>query len=318
MRRCRPALLLSLVLILAAALAPAAARAGKGGPPPLHPPKGGKGPKGPKGVAAPVTAGVGIADNKADMFADTRYQALGIKYVRIDLRWDVLSDPAATAQLDAWMGGAHATGARPLVTFDRSPLRPAYNPTPAQLAGALKGLRARYPFLSDVSTWNEVNINKRPEVVAKWYLALRKACPTCTVLGADLLDRANIASWAKRFVKAAHRTPAVWGLHNYIDANRMSTKTTALLLRSVGGAVWFTETGGIVRRSNGSAVAFPTSVARAAKVTRFIFDKLARLSPRIQRVYLYHWDTGAEGGPTWDSGFVGPDDQPRSASWPVS
>ena len=52
------------------------------------------------------------------------------------------------------------------------------------------------------------------------------------LVGADLLDRANIASWAQRFVKVAHRTPAVWGLHNYIDANRMSTKTTALLLRS--------------------------------------------------------------------------------------
>jgi hypothetical protein len=292
------------------------------------------------GLAAPTAAqasvGVGIADNKADMFTDQRYQALGIRYARIDLRWDVLSDAGATAALDTWMAGAHATGAQPLVTFDRSPRRPAYNPTPAQMAAALKGLRARYPYLKDVSAWNEANINKRPEIVAKWYLALRKACPACTVLGADLLDRANIGGWATRFVKAARRTPKVWGLHNYIDANRLSTKTTKLLLASVGGKVWFTETGGIVRRNNGSTVQFPTSAARAATVTRFIFDRLARLSPRIQRVYLYHWNTGLAAAPaavadpadptaapvpavldvptaTWDSGFVGPDDAARPA-----
>jgi hypothetical protein len=211
------------------------------------------------------------------------------------------------------MAGARATGARPLVTFDRSPARPRYNPTPAQMAGALRGLRARYPFLSDFSTWNEANINKRPEIVARWYLALRRACPKCTLLGADLLDRDNIVKWAKTFVTSARRTPKAWGLHNYIDANRMTTKTTRSLLRSVGGAVWFTETGGVVSRANGSTVRFPMSAARAANVTRFIFDKLVKLSPRIQRVYLYHWDTGLGGGATWDSGFVGPDGAERPA-----
>jgi hypothetical protein len=262
--------------------------------------------------AAPL---VGIADNKPTMFADPRYQALGLGHARIDLRWDVLRDPAATAQLDAWMAGARATGAQPLVTFDRSPRRPSYDPGPRELAGALRGLRRRYPFLHEVSTWNEANINKRPELVARWWRALRVACPTCTVLGADLLDRANVGSWAQRFVRAAGRTPRVWGLHNYIDANRMTSATTRTLLRAVGGAVWFTETGGIVRRTNGSAVRFPTSKAHAAKVIRFIFDRLARVSPRIQRVYLYHWDTGlGEAGPaTWDSGFVGPDGAPRPA-----
>ncbi|MCW3021214.1 MAG: hypothetical protein JWR30_536 [Conexibacter sp.] len=266
-------------------------------------------------AAAQGAVGIGIADNKHDMFGDARYQALRIGYARIDLRWDVLTDAGATLQLDAWMAGAHATGARPLVTFDRSPRRPSYNPTPRQMAGALKGLRKRYPYLKDVSAWNEANINKRPEVVAQWWLALRRACPTCTVLGTDLLDRGNIASWAQRFVAAAGRTPKVWGLHNYIDANRMATKTTKLLLRSVGGNVWFTETGGIVRRANGSGVRFPTSAARAARVTRFIFDRLAPLSPRIQRVYLYHWDTGLRTTlpATWDSGFVGPDGLPRPA-----
>jgi hypothetical protein len=264
-------------------------------------------------AAAHASVGIGIADNKADMFGDARFRALHLGYARIDLRWDVLTDAGATAQLDAWMGGARFTGARPLVTFDRSPRRPSYNPTPQQLAGALKALRKRYPFVKDFSSWNEANMNKKPELVAKWWLALRTACPTCNVLATDLLDKANMIPWARRFVKAAGRTPKIWGLHNYVDANTMSTKTTKLLLASVGGDVWLTETGGIVRRANKSKLVFPTGTARAAKVTRFIFSKLVKLSPRIQRVYLYHWDTGVGGGPTWDSGFVGPDGQARPA-----
>src|SRR3954454_12335245 len=189
--------------------------------------------------AAHASVGIGIADNKADMFGDARYQALHLRYARIDLRWDVLTDATATAQLDSWMAGARATGASPLVTFDRSPRRPSYNPTPQQLVGAMKALRARYPFVRDFSSWNEANMNKQPELVARWWLALRKACPTCTVLGTDLLDKKNVIPWARRFVKAAGRTPKVWGLHNYVDANTLSTATTRRLLGAIGGNVWF-------------------------------------------------------------------------------
>ena len=264
---------------------------------------------------APAPLGIGIADNKADMFSDARFQALHVGYARIDLRWDVLSDATATAQLDQWMNGAKADGVRPLVTFDRSPKRISYNPTPQQLVSSMKALRRRYPFLRDFSSWNEANMNKRPALVAKWWLALRRACPTCNVLATDLLDKPNMISWAQRFVAAAHRTPKLWGLHNYVDANTLSTKTTKKLLASVGGSFWFTETGGIVKRANGSKLVFPTGTSRAAKVTRFIFEKLAKVSPRIQRVYLYHWDTGLgeAGAATWDSGFVGPDGQARPA-----
>jgi hypothetical protein len=264
-------------------------------------------------AAAHASIGIGIADNKPDMFADARFQELHLGYARLDLRWDVFSDAGATAQLDAWMAGAQATGVRPLITFDRSPARISYNPTPQQLVGALKAVRARYPFVKDFSSWNEANMNKKPELVAKWWLALRKACPSCNVLGTDLLDKANMIPWAQRFVKAAKRTPRVWGLHNYVDANTLSTKTTRKLLNSIGGNIWFTETGGIVRRANNSKLVFPTGTDRAAQVTSFIFGRLAKLSPRIQRVYLYHWDTGVEGGPTWDSGFIGPGGETRPA-----
>jgi hypothetical protein len=256
---------------------------------------------------------VGIADNKADMFDDPRFQALGVKHVRLNIAYDALHDPVLRPRLDRWMAGAQAVGARPLITFDRSRRHKSYNPTPAQMAKTVKEFRKRYPYAKEFATWNEANLAKRPEMVARWWLAMRRACPTCTILGADLLDRANVGAWAKRFVKAAKRTPKVWGLHNYDDANTLRTTGTRNLLKSVKGAIWFTETGGVVARHNGSSVKFPASASHAATATKFVFSKLVKLSPRVQRVYIYHWNTSAGDGRTWDSGLVGPDGQARPA-----
>jgi hypothetical protein len=275
-------------------------------------------------VAVPATAAqakvaVGIADNKSDMFTDPRFTALKVKYVRIMVPYDAIHDRQERIWLDGWMAGAKKDGLKVLVTFDRSRKRTSRNPTPAQMATLVKAFRKRYPQVKEFATWNEANINKKPELVAKWWLAMRKACPTCTVLGADLLDRTNVGTWAKRFVKAAKRTPKVWGLHNYVDANRGSTKGTKALIKAVKGDIWFTETGGVVSRNNASTITFPTGKSQAAKATKFIFKTLVKVSPRVKRAYLYHWNTGvgsptdADDDRTWDSGLIGPDDQPRPA-----
>src|SRR4051812_11369470 len=266
--------------------------------------------------AAQAKVAVGIADNKSDMFTDTRFAALDVKYVRVMVPYDAMHDFALRTWLDGWMASAKAAGARPLVTFDRSRRRTSHNPSAAQMATSLKDVRKRYPFVKEFATWNEANINKRPETVARWWTAMRKACPTCTILGADLLDRNNVGTWARRFVTAAGRTPKVWGLHNYTDANTLKTTGTRKLLGAVKGAVWFTETGGVVARNNGSGGKFTTGPAHAAKATRFVFSTLARLSPRVQRVYIYHWNTGLAAAAdrsarTWDSGLIGPDDRAR-------
>src|SRR4051794_678501 len=269
--------------------------------------------------AAEAKVALGIADNKSDMFTDPRFGALKVKYARVMVPYDAMHDNKLRTWLDGWMAGAKAAGVKPLVTFDRSQHRTSHNPSAAQMARSLKDVRKRYPFVKEFATWNEANINKKPETVARWWLAMRKACPSCTVLGADLLDRSNVGTWAKRFVKAAGRTPKVWGLHNYVDANRLQTTGTRTLLKAVKGDVWFTETGGVVSRNNASTVPFPTGKAHAAKATKFVFSTLAKLSPRIQRVYIYHWNTGVgaskatDGERTWDSGLIGPDDKPRPA-----
>ena len=83
-------------------------------------------------------------------------------------------------------------------------------------------------------------------------------------------------------------------------------------MRAVKGDVWFTETGGIVKRTNPDKVKLPESTRHAAKATSYVF-KLAALSKRVKRVYFYHWSPAPTPNPTWDSALVDANDRPRPA-----
>jgi hypothetical protein len=204
---------------------------------------------------------------------------------------------------------------KPLVSIDRSRRsgRHGVTPTSAQLVSALKGWRQRWPGqISDVSAWNEPNINgKKPKTVAKWWLALRKACSACTVLPGELVDQPNATKWATDFIKAAKRKPAIWALHAYVDANTLSTKRTKAFLKAVTGKVWLTETGGVVSRANGSVRFKGYGVDFQAKATSFLLNTLTKVSPRLQRLYVYEWSTPPSELSSWDSGLVGPDGKGR-------
>ena len=82
-------------------------------------------------------------------------------------------------------------------------------------------------------------------------------CPTCRILAAEVLDMPNMAAWVTEFRRTARR-PAYWGMHNYIDANRLRTTGTRRLLKATKGQIWFTETGGIVARTNRRRWASPS------------------------------------------------------------
>jgi hypothetical protein len=271
-------------------------------------------------LAAPTAADamirasdVGIADQKPDMFSDPRFAQLGIKRARIDVAYDVLLDANQTAALDQWMSAAQAAGVQVLVTFDRSrrPGRKSFRPDTYSLVKQFNRLRARYPFVKEWVTWNEPNLSQTASRTARQWLALKKACPTCTIVAADLVDRPNLARWAKLFVKTAHQQPTYWGLHNYADANQYKPRATKALLKAVKGKIWLTETGGVVKRNNGSSVKYTgESLTHAAKAISYIFTKLVNLSPRIQRVYVFHWDGR---NASWDSALISPNGNPRPA-----
>jgi hypothetical protein len=260
---------------------------------------------------------IGIADQKPDMFTDPRFLASDLHYARRAVPWDALTSPTQTAQLDAWLAGARAAHVNPLLSFTHSSTNRRQLPSPERLLYEFRRFRARYPWVTDYASWNEANhcgepTCHRPELVAAYWRKLRIACPTCRILAAEVLDMPNMTSWVKTFRRAAKVEPRYWGIHNYIDANRLRTIGTRRLLKAVKGQIWFTETGGIVSRTNRRKVTFPESAEHAAKATRFLFDDLIPLSRRITRVYLYHWNS--EPGPkTWDSGLIGPTGKPRPA-----
>jgi len=261
----------------------------------------------PAGASALV---VGIADQKPDMFSDPLFASLQVQYARVAISWDAMEHDWERAEVDAWMDGARAAGVMPLVGFGHSRVDRRKLPTPSRLKYNFQRFRERYPWVDTFATWNEANhcgepTCHRPQLVASYYRSLTRACPRCTILGAELLDMPNMATWVDQY--QAHlgrqRSPRYWGLHNYLDANRMRTTGTRTLLGHTTGQIWFTETGGIVKRKKTkNTVAFPESAAHAATATRWVFDKLVPLSRRITRVYLYHWN--ATTGENWDSGLV--------------
>jgi hypothetical protein len=132
---------------------------------------------------------------------------------------------------------------------------------------------------------------------------VRRSCRGCRIVAADVLDTSKMVGWIKRFRRVARGRSLIWGLHNYIDANRFYERGTRRLLRTVKGQIWFTETGGIVSRRNGSHIEFAGGVRHAAKATRWVF-RLAALSPRVRRVYFYDWAPPPVRRPHWDSGLI--------------
>ncbi len=275
-------------------------------------------------LCAPVTASalvVGVGDQKPDMFADARFHDLGIRHARLLVGWDTLTSRSQTARLDAWMKAAHAANVEPLVSFAHSLLRDRRRvlPTPARMQYEFRRFRARYPWVTTFATWNEANhcgepVCHRPELVAAYYNAERRECPTCRILAAEVLDQPGMVDWIRAFQRKARGLPRkqIWGVHNYLDANRLRTIGTRRLLAHTQGTVWFTETGGIVYRRNRSRITFPESAAHAATATRWVFRKLVPLSPRVTRVYIYNWNSPSK-NQTWDSGLINPHGQPRPA-----
>jgi hypothetical protein len=261
---------------------------------------------------------VGIADQKADMFGDPRFGWLGIRHARIAVAWDVMTTRAQVAELDQWMQGAQALGVEPLVSFMHSRSKRRQVPSPLRLTREFRRLRQRYPWVTTFATWNEANhcgepTCHRPKLAAAYYRALRRECPTCTILAPEVLDVPSMRRWVVQFARALRFMPKLWGMHNYVEANRFKMHRLRELIRITRGAeIWLTETGGLVRRDNGSKTKIPEGVRHAGDVTRYIFDRIVPLNKRVKRVYIYHWNARTKKS-TWDSGLIGPNGRRRSA-----
>jgi hypothetical protein len=270
--------------------------------------------------ARPIFA---IGDQKPGLFTDPRLTWLGVRYARLIVPWDVMRSPSELAAVDLWMAGAKRRQIAPLVAFDQSVQSPRLLPTPPQYLREFLAFQARYPWVHDYTPWNEENLNykpisRHPGDAALYFNVLSAHCPGCNVVAADLLDLPNMVRYARDVALLANN-PQLWGIHNYVDVKRYSARSTMALLAAVKGTIWFTEVGGVVWRKDrykGLVVNGEQSAARAAA---WIFH-LAKLSPRIRRIYYYQWRSvvslaraRSSRTSTWDSGLIDSTGLPRPA-----
>jgi hypothetical protein len=265
--------------------------------------------------AAPIIA---IGDQHPGMFSDPRWKALHVKEARYVAPWNALQSAGDRAALDAYLAAARAAHVRVLVSLGHARKRRLHHVLPgvAEYAREFRALHARYPWLTDYEVWNEENLCgeptcRSPERAARFYNAARRICWDCRIVAADLLDLPNVGDWVRRFRQVA-KGPLIWGLHNYIDANRFTNRATLRFLQLTRGPVWFTETGGLVKRRNHSGIRFPQGIKHARQATAWVF-KLAALSPRVRRVYFYEWMPSPDPHATWDSALVDRRGRPRPA-----
>ena len=261
---------------------------------------------------------IGLADNRPETFADPRFKATGIKRVRVAVPYDdVLLGGQRLAVQDAWFGAARANGIEPMVTFFRSSRGKTILPTPQEFGEAFRAFRARYPWVRLFSTWNEANFTAQPTSrdparTAAFYRIARDQCSEgrCRVLACDFRPDGTrrSARWLRIFSRLIGPGPHTWGLSSYVDVNRRSTALTRDFLHRTSGPVWVDEVGAVHFFGKGMR----PDIARQTRVMAFLMDTYPRLSPRIERIYVYHW-RAAPNDTLFDAGLLDVDGRPRPA-----
>jgi hypothetical protein len=271
-------------------------------------------------LIVPATAAaapqVGMSEQDTAMFTNKLFKSLKVRHARVVVGWDVLKNPFEKAYLDAWLAGAKAAKVRPLVSFNASRIagQEAKLPSVAAFRTQVRAFRKAYPKVKDFVTWNEGNhisqpTFKRPDRAAQYYDVLAAACRGCRIAAADVLDdKNNLEPWLRKFQRKAKHKAKIWGLHNYVDANAFKSAGTKRMLRAVKGKIWFTETGGLVKRYQRKRPGIRArwvrhSLKHAGKAMGYVF-KLAALSSRVDRVYVYHFMPSPRKGATWDSALI--------------
>lgn len=277
-------------------------------------------------IALPTTGSAyqtGIGDNNPKLFSDANYKALHVKIARYIAPYNVADGGFDLYVARSWLQAAKAAGVQPLIAFYHSKKRGTRMPSVAEYTREIKKFMALFPWVRHYQPWNEANRgtvresgggsfrSPTAQQAGQYYLAMKKVCRRCTIVGLDVLDSQKVANTIK-YVNAfkhyvgAKNMPRIWGLHNYSDTNRYHATGTKAVLAAVPGQVWLTETGGIVKFGG----SFPYNKDRAARALKYMF-KLAKSNRRITRLYIYNWYGGDEFLQRFDAGLVDPDSTPR-------
>ncbi len=284
------------------------------------------------GTAASQAASykTGVGDQNPAMFASPGYKALHSRITRYIAPYNIVTTPSDLAVFRTWLAGANHDHAQPLIAFYHSRVGGTKMPSVATYTKDVSKFFKLFPSIKSYTPWNESNRGNvsisggasfhspTASQAAQYYLAMKKTCHGCTIVGLEVLDGANpkptiayIHSFQSTVRKLHGTLPTVWGLHNYSDTNRFRDSGTKAVLAAVKGQVWLTETGGLVNFGG----AFPningSGLTRAEKAVKYMF-KLAASNKRITRLYIYNW-FGELPTARFDAGLVNPDGSPRPA-----
>jgi hypothetical protein len=266
----------------------------------------------------------GIGDEQSEMFANPLFRQLHTRIVRYIAPYDAVAHSYSLDRARAWIRAAEAQHLKILVAFYHSEYTPTRLPSVALYRRDVARFVKLFPHIREYQSWDEANRGNVPHLFsspsavasAEYYQALKRSCQPCTVVGLDILDQANIgptleyiAEFKREIYRLRTLMPTVWGLHDYSDVNRLESWRTHDLINALGGQVWLTETGGIVKFGGAFPNQHGSGLRRAARVLRFTFA-VAASDSRIKRLYIYDW-TGGTSSTRFDAGLMNAHDQPR-------
>ncbi len=269
----------------------------------------------------------GVGDSQAEMFGNRLWQQLHTQIVRYVVPYDAAVKPYSLQRATAWIRAAEAQHVRILVAFYHSEYTPSRMPSVATYKRDVAKFVRLFPHVREYQAWDEANRGdvhsgaaqfSSPSAVedAKYYQALKRSCLPCAVVGLDVLDQNNIyptlgyiAEFKREIYRLRTLMPTVWGLHDYSDLNRFESWRTRDIVAALGGQVWLTETGGVVKFGGAFPNNHGSGLTRAARVLHFMFG-VAASQPRIKRLYIYDW-TGGTSRTRFDAGLMNAHYQPR-------
>jgi hypothetical protein len=259
----------------------------------------------------------GIADEGTEMFSDPLWKQLHTRITRYIVPYDAAVRGYSLTKARQWITAAEAQHQQVLVAFYHSEYTPTKMPSVATYQKDVQKFIKDFPHVKQYQSWDEANrgnikgvlASPSASAAAQYYQALIRVCKGCTVLGLDILDAENIsptlqyiAEFKKEIGKLRTVMPKIWGLHNYSDINRLESWRTRDLIGALGGQVWLTETGGIVKFGGGFPNKNGSGLRRAAKVLSYMFN-VAAAHAKIKRLYIYDW-TGGTASTRFDAGLT--------------
>ncbi len=269
----------------------------------------------------------GISDSREEMFGNSLWKQLHTKISRLVIPYDVAVRPYDLRFATIWIHDAEANHQKILVAFYHSEYTKLRLPSVATYDRDVAKFIKLFPHIREYQAWDEANrgfvadgsasfVSPSATLDAQYYQALKRDCARCTVTGLDVLDQYDpypTVGYIEEFRREVRHLrapmPAVWGLHDYSDLNRFESWRTHLLSADLGGEVWLTETGGIVKFAGEFSNHNGAGARRAANVLKYMFAVASSIR-QVKRLYVYNW-VGGTSSTRFDAGLTNVHYKPR-------